>query len=215
LRNLRNFQDVGLSDDLIRKAIAKANYSKVLPFRFIAAARYAVSFEPELEEAMFRVMQERPKLRGTTAVLVDVSGSMHNALSGKSDMLRIDAANGIAMCLREICEHVKVYSFSTELVEIPARRGFGLRDAINGSQEHYSTYLKAAINGIPDGYDRLVVITDEQSHDGCTDRPHDKNAIGYMINVAAYENGVGYGGWIHMDGFSEAVLDWIIELEAL
>lgn len=34
-----------------------------------------------------------------------------------------------------------------------------------------------------------------------------------MINVASYRNGVGYGAWNHIDGWSEAVLSYLIELE--
>lgn len=34
-----------------------------------------------------------------------------------------------------------------------------------------------------------------------------------MINVASNRNGVGYGGWTHIDGFSEAVVEYIAELE--
>jgi hypothetical protein len=35
----------------------------------------------------------------------------------------------------------------------------------------------------------------------------------YMINVASYRNGVGYGRWVHLDGFSEQVLRYIAEYE--
>jgi hypothetical protein len=34
-----------------------------------------------------------------------------------------------------------------------------------------------------------------------------------MINVASNRNGVGYGQWTHIDGFSEAVVEYIAELE--
>jgi hypothetical protein len=38
---------------------------------------------------------------------------------------------------------------------------------------------------------------------------------GYVINVASNRNGVGYGEWTHIDGWSEAVVDYIASLEAL
>lgn len=38
---------------------------------------------------------------------------------------------------------------------------------------------------------------------------------GYIINVASNKNGVGYGAWIHIDGWSEAVIDYIREYEKL
>jgi hypothetical protein len=37
---------------------------------------------------------------------------------------------------------------------------------------------------------------------------------GYVINVASNRNGVGYGQWIHIDGWSEAVVDYIAALES-
>jgi hypothetical protein len=37
-----------------------------------------------------------------------------------------------------------------------------------------------------------------------------------MVNVAPYQNGVGYNdGWIHVDGFAENVIRFIVESEAL
>jgi hypothetical protein len=124
-------------------------------------------------------------------------------------MLRTDAAYGLAILLREICEDVSVYSFSTHLDRIPARRGFGLRDAIEVSQPHASTMLGEALNGIREMYDRIIVITDEQSHD----RVPAPKGRGYMINVASYKNGVGYGKWTHIDGWSDSVVEYIRELE--
>ena len=59
-------------------------------------------------------------------------------------------------------------------------------------------------------YGRLVVISDEQSHD----RVPAPRGRGYVINVASYRNGVGYGPWTHIDGWSEAVVDYIREAEA-
>ena len=35
----------------------------------------------------------------------------------------------------------------------------------------------------------------------------------YMINVVAYQNGVGYGAWTHVDGFSENVFRFIAQMD--
>ena len=35
-----------------------------------------------------------------------------------------------------------------------------------------------------------------------------------MVNVASYQHGVGHGAWQRVDGFSEAVIDWIAASEA-
>jgi 60 kDa SS-A/Ro ribonucleoprotein len=53
----------------------------------------------------------------------------------------------------------------------------------------------------------LIVITDEQSHDPVP------QVQGYLINVASNKNCVGYGRWVHIDGWSDKVLDYIARLE--
>ncbi|MFC5862546.1 TROVE domain-containing protein [Acidicapsa dinghuensis] len=217
LRNLRNMAQAGVREDLVLSALAQMKTERVLPFRFLAAARNAMQWEEALELAMFRSLEGRSsKLAGHTILLVDVSGSMESPLSRRSEMNRTDAAYGLAILLREIAQRVSIYSFSDAVKQVPARRGLALRDAIERSQPHGGTYLGAALKQVEwehPRYDRLVVITDEQSHDRVT-APRGR---GYVINVASARNGVGYGsgdgGWIHIDGFSEAVVEYIAELE--
>jgi len=211
LRNLRNMREAGVDEALVVSAIRSMSTGRVLPFRFLAAARYAPKWEEALEQAMLKSVAETEKLPGKTIVLVDVSGSMTAPLSRHSEMQRTDAAYGLAVLLREIAEKVGVYTFSDELVEVPARRGFALRDAIDKSQAHSSTRLGKAVELLnrKEEYDRLIVITDEQAHD-TVPSPSGK---GYVINVASYKNGVGYGKWMHIDGWSESVIEYIRAME--
>jgi len=94
---------------------------------------------------------------------------------------------------------------------VPARRGFALRDALDSSQLHNGTYLGTALAAMQEKYDRLIVITDEQAHD----KVPAPRGRGYVINVGSYKNGVGYGKWVHIDGWSEAVVEYIRSLEEL
>ena len=221
LRNLRNMHEAGVREELVLGALAQMKTERVLPFRFLAAARKAPQWEEALELAMFRALREADesrRLAGHTVLLVDVSGSMVCALSRRSEMLRTDAAYGVAILLRELAEKVTIYTFSEKAKRVPARRGLALRDALDKNQAHGGTYLGAALAQVElecPLYDRLVVITDEQAHDTVPD----PRGRGYMINVASARNGVGYGDgraakqWTHIDGFSEAVLEYIAELE--
>jgi len=213
LRNLRNMLQADVNEEKIKMYFQEPKrFTRVLPFRFIAAARYAPQMEPDIEKAMLSALFEYDKLPGKTLLLIDVSGSMGAALSSRSEMSRMDTAAALAVLTREICEEVRIFAFSNSCLEVPPRRGFALRDAVIGSQPHGGTYLGTAVeklNGI--GYDRLVVFTDEQSHD----RVPDPQGCGYMINVASYQNGIGYGKWTHIDGFSEAVLDWMQAYEVV
>jgi 60 kDa SS-A/Ro ribonucleoprotein len=211
LRNLRNMREAGVDGSLVLSAFGEVRTARVLPFRFLAAARYAPQWEEALEQAMLKCVADVEKLAGRTIVLVDVSGSMTAPLSRRSEMQRTDAAYGLAVLLREIGEKVAVYSFSDDLVEVPARRGFALRDALDASQRHNSTQLGKAVDILnrEEKWDRMVVITDEQAHDSVS-APHGK---GYIVNVASYKNSVGYGKWTHIDGWSESVVEYIRTLE--
>jgi hypothetical protein len=210
LRNLRGMTEAGVEPTMIRHGLSAVKADRVLPFRFISAAKYAPSYEPELEVLMLRCLKSRPKLAGKTVLLVDVSGSMNASLSGKSQMQRVDAAYGLAILLREVCEEVEVISFSNQAVLVPPRRGFALADAIDKSQPHSGTDTGRAVHAASTrNPDRLIVLTDEQSATAVGAPP----CKAYMINVASNKNGVGYGAWVRVDGWSEAIVDFIGEVE--
>lgn len=209
LRNLRNMLQAQVPEGMIRSSLRNIRVERVLPFRFISAAKYAPRFEPELEAAMFKCLTGHPKLNGKTILLVDASGSMTSGVSGKSDITRYDAACGLAMLLREVCETVQIAKFSYAAQEVAPRRGFALRDVLGHPSGGTNTET-AKKWADQQGYDRVIIITDEQSHQALS---NPKTKLGYVINVAAYQNGVGYGAWHHIDGWSEAVIDYIQAVE--
>jgi 60 kDa SS-A/Ro ribonucleoprotein len=141
LRNLRGMRDAGVDRDLVRQAILarRGGADKVFPFRFIAAAKAAPEFEPELDQAFVGTLSQAPRLSGKTVALIDVSGSMyHGRVSAKSDMTRIHAACALAAILREVCEVPAIYATAGndgtrihQTAPIPARRGMALVDAIH------------------------------------------------------------------------------------
>lgn len=210
IRNLRNMVEAKVDDATIRAGLRAMKADRILPFRFIAAARIMPRFVAELEAAMLTNLEGQATIPGMTIILVDVSGSMDVALSAKSDMHRVDAAAGLAVFAREICESARVMTFSDRLVEVPAYRGLALADAVRGSQPHGSTRLGEAVSRVnQEPHDRLIVITDEQSHD----RVPGPRAKGYLINVATHKPGVGYGPWMHIDGWSDRTLDYVRAVE--
>jgi len=217
LRNLRNMAAAGCDLDLVRDAIVarKGGAERVLPFRYIAAARACPQLEPAIDTALCASIGEMTPFRGRTAVLVDVSGSMDVRLSARSDLTRKDAAAALAAILPG---KVRMFSFADRVMEVPARRGMAGVDAIRNSQNG-GTRLFQAIETVNRDvtYDRIIVITDEQAFppagNAASTCPAPKG-LGYMINVASNRNGVGYGPWVHIDGFSEQVLRFIAEHEA-
>lgn len=213
LRNLRGMLEAGVSEDAIRGALASMNVERVLPFRFITAARYAPRLEDALEGAMLKCLEGAPRLSGKTAILIDHSGSMFGTkVSAKSELDRFDAACALAMLVRECCERVRVFAFADRCVEVPPRRGFALRQAIKDSMAPGGTALGGAVQFVYLAYpdcERIIVLTDEQS----ADKPPQPKGRGYIINVGTYQNGIAYGPWTSIDGWSEAVLDFVREYE--
>ena len=225
LRNLRNIVEAGVSEkhmDKVRRALKDPSWARgarhVLPFRFVTAARHAPQFERELDVALKATIGDMAPLEGRTLVLVDVSGSMVQPLSGKSELNRMDAAATLAAI---VPGHVHVFSFSDRLVEVPDARGLsGVRNIV-GSQPHGGTRLGDAVlraQAFP--HDRIIVITDEQAHPMSAASQWRGNAIpapvcerAYVINVGSDQNGIGYERWCHIDGFSETTLTYIREVE--
>jgi 60 kDa SS-A/Ro ribonucleoprotein len=215
LRNLRNMHSAGVPLDVVAPALlAGAARSRVLPFRFIAAARAVPAWESAIEAGMMTAVAALPKLPGRTIALIDVSPSMNAALSTKSDLTRRDAAGALAILLRGICDDVRVFAFSSTTGEVPPRRGMALLDAIGRAVRSDGTLLGAACRHVAaaaPSADRLIVFTDEESQDPVP-APHVR---GYLVNVATSERGVGYSDWLHINGFSEAVVQYIAACEGM
>lgn len=214
LRNLRGMLEVGVSEDKIRDALATMNAERVLPFRFISAAKYAPRLEDALEQAMFRCLAEVPKLGGKTALLIDHSGSMVGTkVTQRSEIDRFDAACGLAMILRDVAERCRVFAFSTSTIEVAPRRGFALIEQLKNCMQFGGTSLGQAVSYVYREFpecERLIVVTDEQS----MDRPKHPQGRGYIVNVGTYKNGIAYGPWVSIDGWSEAIVEYIRESEA-
>lgn len=212
LRNLRNMQMAGVSTDLIESAlIERRGAGRVLPFRFVAALRAAPMYAAAIDKALTANIREGFAMEGMTIVLVDVSGSMSAKLSEKSDLTRMDAAAAIGALVHS--ERKRVLTFSDRVVEVAPFPGLAGINVIVQSQPHGSTYLSLAVeeaNKLP--HDRLIVVTDEQAT-GFERIPAPVAKRAYMINVASATNGVGYGKWTHLDGFSESILRWIRAVE--
>lgn len=212
LQNLRNMSEAGVSMSLVSQALINgAKDSRALPFRFITACKHAPAYASALDIAMQSALEDAEKLKGNTVVVVDVSGSMNQTLSAKAETSRMEAASALTILLRESTEVCRIFTFSNSLAEVPAFRGLGLLGAIVQSQPHGGTHLRKALEKLaqitPDA-DRVVVVTDEQSHDGGPPRCWGRSGV--LINVAGYKPAVDVSqGWTRLSGWSERVVDYI------
>lgn len=224
IRNLRKMDEAAVDKDLIKQYGSVVNLRGILPHQLITAARVNPGHESMIDAMILRTLDGMEKLPGKTVVLVDVSGSMDVPLShvkhrytGRANVTsipettRIDAACGVAIMARELCEDCEVFSFSNTTVRIPARHGMALRDAIMKSQPFQGTDLHKAVadvnRTVPD-YERIIVITDEQSNSGIGAPLLGTKA--YVMNVANEQNGVNFKNkWLTITGWSPQVLRYI------
>jgi 60 kDa SS-A/Ro ribonucleoprotein len=233
LRNLRKMEQEKVDAKLIKEAItARKGAGRVLPFRFITAARHAPKFERELDLALIGALADIEKLPGKTVLIVDVSGSMGAMLSRKSELSRLDTAAALAAFVSGVSEEPVVYATAgsdgrrvhdTRL--IPARQGMAMVDAIHkaaraqGGGGIFLTQCMEKVSEAEKDADRVIVITDEQDCDiGPLKKPEKANAFGkrnYLINISVEKNGIGYKPkWLHIDGWSENVIKFIAAHEA-
>jgi hypothetical protein len=225
LKNLRNMTEAGVDAKLVADAILEgAPHCRELPFRFIAAAKHAPQFAAALNEALMMTVRRAGEdwtLQGDTAVLVDVSYSMVDQLSAKSEMRRYEAACALALLLQSVVKgNVLLFSFSDSLVKLTGKLT-GIQYAVKEvwrSQDNNGTNLSAstsaAIHYLRDEpVKRMIIITDEQET-GNKEPPACPYENGYILNVAGDKRGVGYDTWTHIHGFSDQVVRYIYELES-
>ena len=147
-------------------ALSAMKTERVLPFRFLAAARYAPQWEEALEQAMYRAIAGRERFAGRTVLLVDISGSMDAPLARRSEMLRMDAACGLAVLLREVCERSRGLQLLRQAGAgaVASRLCFARCDCSQPAARRNEA-RSCSRAACARSYDRIIVITDEQSHD--------------------------------------------------
>lgn len=183
LRNLRNFDQAGTSNDTaeyVERFLSnpqKVAQSRQLPMRFLSAYRNAPSLRWSwpLEQALQLSLSNIPELGGNTLILVDTSGSMGNRFSKDSDLKRWDVAALFGVALAQRCETAKVVSFSRTSVVFPPVQGESLLASLkrwqdggcnlnSGTDTVLALRRHLATQGRLDKmHTRVVIITDEQA----------------------------------------------------
>lgn len=205
LMNIRNIDNnVPGASEIILERIEKIQSKKLLPITFLRSGLANQRYQVPLEKKFFECFVG-DKLSGKTAILVDISGSM-----GEEEL---NYANSLAMIAQEKYSDCDIYSFSDRLVKVKNLSGFKLCDEINKSQGHNCTYMWNSIDEACQkaNYDRMIVITDEQSHDSQKGK---LNTQLYIINVASYDKSVKCDdSVVQITGFSDRVFDYIDQYE--
>ncbi|MEU2880107.1 TROVE domain-containing protein [Streptomyces sp. NPDC007070] len=206
VRNLRNFDEAGVSDEVAARVAAKISdpaevaRSRQFPFRYLAAYQHAPSLRwaYPLEQALGHSLANVPALPGRTLVLVDRSGSMFwSRVSERSQLTRADAAAvfGTALALRAADADLVQFGSTSAAVEF--RRG----ESVLKVQERFGdlggTDTTEAVRRHYRGHDRVLIVTDEQysahRHGDPTAQIPDRVPV-YTWNLEGYRAGHGPSG---------------------
>jgi len=215
LRNLRNFDEAGVSDAAAQMVAARLSdpaqvaRSRQLPMRFLSAYRAAPSlrWSYPLEQALGHCLDNIPTLPGRTLILVDTSTSMDAGFSKDGTLRRWDAAVIFGVALAQRCATAEVVSFSStartwgdahgaNTKAFPLQSGESLLRSIErwrsgGWFLGGGTATAAALRRHVKGHDRVVVVTDEQAGVDSTDVNGSvpREIPMYTWNLAGYERG--------------------------
>ena len=229
VRNLRNFDQAGMSDEVAATVAARLSdpeviaRSRMFPFRFLAAHNAAPSLRWAwpLEQALGHSLANVPRLDGRTLVLVDRSGSMFGGVSQKSGLNRADSAAvfGTALALR--AASADLVEFGTNHRRVEVERGESLLKALQRFTSMGGTNTAEAVRAHYRGHDRVVIVTDEQAWNGHRGAdPTGQVPAGvpvYTWNLAGYRYGHGPSGEHNrhtFGGLSDAAFRQIPLLEA-
>lgn len=176
LRNLRNFDKAGISDDAAEKVQfkltnkAEVARSRQLPFRFWSAYKATqgnLRWSWVAERALTYSLENVPSLDGNTLILVDRSGSMFHSASDHSDVMWSDMAAlfGAAIALR--AENADLVQFGTHSDRINFSRAESVLGVVDKFTSMGGTNTHAAIaEHLKSAHTRVIIITDEQCSPG-------------------------------------------------
>ncbi|MFC7884639.1 TROVE domain-containing protein [Streptomyces sp. NPDC057376] len=229
LRNLRNFDEAGVSDEVAARVAARISdpaevaRSRQFPFRYLAAYRHAPSlrWSYPLEQALGHSLANVPALPGRTLVLVDRSGSMfYSRMSDRSELTRADAAAvfGTAFALR--AADADLVEFGTSSNRVKYREGESVLKVLERFGDLGGTDTTDAVRRHYKGHDRVLIVTDEQyahnRHGDPTEQVPAHVPV-YTWNLAGYRAGHGPSGKANrhtFGGLSDAAFRMVPLLEA-
>ncbi|MEU9096304.1 TROVE domain-containing protein [Streptomyces sp. NPDC048361] len=228
VRNLRNFDEAGVSDEVAGEVAAKlcdpeaVARSRQCPFRYLAAYRHAPSLRwaYPLERALGHSLANVPALGGRTLILVDRSGSMWSPLSERSQLNRADAAAvfGTALALR--ADAADLVQFGSGSAPVTYRAGESVLKVLGRFGELGGTNTTEAVRKHYRGHDRVLIVTDEQTayhrHGAPTEQVPAQVPV-YTWNLAGYRAGHGPSGTANRHvfaGLTDAAFRMVSLLEA-
>lgn len=180
LRNLRNMDEAGVSDELAAQLAAKLSdpeqvaRSRQFPFRFLAAYEQAPSLRwgHALDKALQASLSNLPSMPGRSLILVDTSASMTSgSFSARSTMTPAKAAAVFGVALAAKGEQVDLHGFADGVFRhIVAKDASVIREVksfIDRTGEvGHGTDIEGSVRRTFNGQDRVFIISDMQTIGG-------------------------------------------------
>lgn len=239
LRNLRNFEQVGISRQMQDYVIERLSdpeqvaKSRQLPFRFLSAYKNIASntYSLALERALDLSVQNIPSFEGKTLSLVDKSASMDRPPSRRANrgnrgdtvgytpmMWEVGALFAVALAIKGEDVDLGIFGSSSKKIIIPKGSSVlkGMQK-LNGNQGvGHGTQTASAVNSLYNGHDRVVIFTDVQPNYGQAVRRPDIPFIHYF-DLLGYGQGAGdlnEAGRYQYGGFSDSTFRLMGLMEA-
>lgn len=231
IRNLRNFDDAGISEAAIDQVIAKITSeedvvaSRVLPYRVWSAYEYAPSdnWKRALGKTLDLASAGAPQL-DNSLIVVDVSWSMHGTVSNRSKIERVTLAALQAASLARRSNGSDVVLFAEQSASLdtlaPGWRRWSTLQAVGGITQLMrtqavgaGTYCNTAIarNFDVNRHKHVVVFTDGQYHDSDHLIQHVPSVI--TFHIGGYSAVSSWGrGRINVAGYSDQVFQVVAKL---
>ena len=177
LRNLRNFDEAGVGDDVAATVAAKLSdprevaRSRQFPYRFYSAfeaapsLRWAYALERALESATGNI----PAFDGRTLVLVDTSGSMsQRAFSRHSKMTPVTAAALFGVVMAKRGNAVDLHGFADGVFDHRVHRSGSVLKEVERftariGEVGHGTRIAEALRATYRRHGRVVIVSDMQT----------------------------------------------------
>lgn len=235
LRNLRNFDKVGISDATAKQVAARLEdpaqvaRSMQFPYRFWNAFREvtkagSVRWGGALDTALNLSCQNIPELPGRSLILIDTSASMRSGLSFTSPVEQA-IVFGSALARKNL-GRVDVYGWADRSFHFPIRPGgsvlndITLMNGLVGSVGH-GTYIEAGMRHLravgKDRHERVFIFSDMQVMDHLVPAVGGGGPWMYGYNLSGYATGAldtRTPGCHEFGGLSDAMFRLIPLLES-
>jgi hypothetical protein len=236
LRNLRNFDEAGVSDQVAAQVAAKladpeqVARSRQFPYRFLAAYEQAPSLRwgHALDQALQASLANLPALPGRSLILVDTSASMASrGFSARSKMSPVKAAAVFGVALAARGERVDLHGFADGVFRHNVADGASVIrevDRFTGrvGEVGHGTRIAESIKATLRGHDRVFVISDMQTfapgpHTGDVTEVVPRGTPLYGFNLGGYRHtafDAGTPNRIEFGGLTDATFRMIPLIEA-